>query len=164
MTLDPKNPTVLHLKVPKKVAFDTIGTVLEQLEPMLRTGASEPPRRVLLDMSHVASPWGSTTGESSQMPTTLTSKSPDMQTIRLVESGPDLSGRALGAAIRESIQPGVPSVVFDCTGVESMSPSFADEVFGKLSAQPGRPPMQIVNATPDIIALVRFAIGERNRR
>lgn len=96
------------------------------------------------------------------MPTTLTSRSPDMQTIHLGDSGPDLSGRALGESIRESIEPDAPSVIFDCAGVESMSPSFADEVFGKLSAQPARPPMQIVNATPDIIALVRFAIGERN--
>jgi hypothetical protein len=85
-----------------------------------------------------------------------------MQTIHLGESGPDLSGRALGESIRGSIDPGAPSVVFDCADVESMSPSFADEVFGKLSEQPGHPSVQIVNATPDIIALVRFAVGERN--
>jgi hypothetical protein len=85
-----------------------------------------------------------------------------MQTIHLGESGPDLSGRALGESIRESIDPGAASVVFDCAGVESMSPSFADEVFGKLSEQQQHPSVQIVNATPDIIALVRFAVGERN--
>jgi hypothetical protein len=44
------------------VAFDTIGTVLEQLEPMLRTGSTAPPRRVLLDMTRVSdcSPTGIT--------------------------------------------------------------------------------------------------------
>jgi hypothetical protein len=96
------------------------------------------------------------------MPTALTSKSPDMQTIRLSESGPDLSGRGLGETVRESVEPGVARVVFDCQDVESMSPSFADEVFGKLAALPERPHIQIVNATPDIIALVRFAVQERN--
>jgi hypothetical protein len=96
------------------------------------------------------------------MPTTLTSRSPDTQTIHLGEAGPDLSGRALGESIRTSIDPGAPSVVFDCAGVESMSPSFADEVFGKLSEQPGHPSVQIVNAATDIIAVVRFAVGERS--
>ena len=55
MTLNPEDPDVLNLKVPKRVTFETIGTVLEQLEPMLRTGETEPPRRVLLDMQSVSS-------------------------------------------------------------------------------------------------------------
>jgi anti-sigma regulatory factor (Ser/Thr protein kinase) len=55
MTLHPGDPTVLHLRVPNKVVFDTIGTVLKQLEPMLRTGSMAPPRRVLLDMTRVSS-------------------------------------------------------------------------------------------------------------
>jgi len=96
------------------------------------------------------------------MTTTLASKSPNRQTIHLAEAGPDLSGRTLGESIRLSIESGATEVIFDCAGVESMSPSFADEVFGKLAAQPQRPHIQIVNATPDIVALARFAVRERH--
>lgn len=86
-----------------------------------------------------------------------------MQTIHLAdELGPDISGRSRGEAVRASVEAGVDEVVFDCAGVESMSPSFADEVFGKLAAQPDRPRIQIVNASPDVLALVRFAVAERN--
>lgn len=91
----------------------------------------------------------------------LASKSPDRQTIHLAKVGPDLSGRTLGESIRLSVEPDATEVVFDCAEVESMSPSFADEVFGKLAAMPQRPHIQVVNATPDILALARFAVSER---
>jgi hypothetical protein len=93
--------------------------------------------------------------------TTALASNPNTQTIHLSELGPDLSGRTLGESIRGSIEAGVTEVVFDCTGIESMSPSFADEVFGKIAAEPQRPHIQIVNATPDIVALARFAVTER---
>ncbi len=94
--------------------------------------------------------------------TALASKTPNTQTIHLAELGPDISGRTRGALIRESIEQGATEVVFDCAGIESMSPSFADEVFGKLAERPQRPRIEIVNATPEIVALVRFAVQERN--
>src|SRR5215471_1385282 len=103
------------------------------------------------------------TRETSQMPTALTSKAPDTQTIHLIEAGPDLSGRTRGETVRLSIREGATEVIFDCSDVESMSPSFADEVFGKLATQQQRPRIQIINASPEIVALARFAVAERNR-
>lgn len=62
LTLDPKDPDVLYVKVPNKVTFDTIGKVLAQLEPLLKTGETEKPHPILLDMTSVAfcSPTGIT--------------------------------------------------------------------------------------------------------
>ncbi len=99
------------------------------------------------------------------MTTTATppSASDAVQTIRLAENlGPDISGRERGEAVRLSVDVAAGEVVFDCAGVDSMSPSFADEVFGKLAAEPQRPRIQIVNASRDILALVRFAVQQRN--
>ncbi|HTA33714.1 MAG TPA: STAS-like domain-containing protein [Solirubrobacteraceae bacterium] len=95
------------------------------------------------------------------MTTTALASNENIQTIHLSELGPDLSGRTRGETIRGLVEPGVTEVVFDCTGVESMSPSFADEVFGKLAAQPQRPHIKIINASQDILALARFAVSER---
>jgi hypothetical protein len=94
--------------------------------------------------------------------TALASESPSRQTIRLAEQGPDISGRTRGEIVRDSIDSGVTEVVFDCSGVESMSPSFADEVFGKLAERPQRPRIEIINAKPEIVSLVRFAVQQRN--
>jgi len=86
-----------------------------------------------------------------------------VQTIRLIdEIGADLSGRTLGDTVRATVDPSVSEVVFDCEGLGSMSPSFADEVFGKLAQESQRPAIRIVNATPDILALIRFAVQERS--
>jgi hypothetical protein len=94
--------------------------------------------------------------------TALTSEAPNTQTIHLADQvGPDVSGRTRGEAIRLSVEPGATEVIFDCTGVESMSPSFADEVFGKLAEQPQRPAIRVVNAAPDILSLIRFSVQER---
>jgi hypothetical protein len=104
----------------------------------------------------------STTVETSLMPTALTSSSPQKQTIRLGEWGPDVTGRSLGEQVRAEISPDAVEVLFDCEGVDSVSPSFADELFGKLAAKPRRPHIRIVNGSPDIIAAIRFAVRERS--
>lgn len=97
------------------------------------------------------------------MTTTALASSPNTQTIHLSELGPDISGRTRGEAMRASIDSGVTEVVFDCTGIEAMSPSFADEVFGKLAAEPQRPRIMLTSASQDILALARFAVSERTK-
>jgi len=60
---DPKDPDVLHIKLPNKVTLEKVGAVLDQLEPMLRGQAAVAPiGRLLLDMSSTAfcSPTGIT--------------------------------------------------------------------------------------------------------
>lgn len=96
------------------------------------------------------------------MPTHSTSNAASgVQTVRLAELGPDVTGRSLGARVREQLAPGVAEVIFDCEDVEAMSPSFADELFGKLAAEPVRPHVRVINATPDVLATIRFAVSER---
>jgi STAS-like domain of unknown function (DUF4325) len=84
------------------------------------------------------------------------------QVISLADLGPDVSGRELGESIRERVIPGTDEVVFDCAGIETMSPSFADELFGKLAVQEDRPAhLRVANASPDVTSVVRFAVRER---
>jgi hypothetical protein len=95
------------------------------------------------------------------MSLTLTSNG-GKQEISLTEWGPDVSGRERGLAIRERVKQGVEEVIFDCYGIETMSPSFADELFGKLSVQEGRPTnLRASNASPDVMSVIRFAVRER---
>lgn len=92
---------------------------------------------------------------------TLTS-SGGKQEISLTHLGPDLSGRELGARIREQVEADTDEVVFDCDGIETMSPSFADELFGKLAVQENRPSrLRAANAAPDVMSVIRFAVRER---
>lgn len=97
------------------------------------------------------------------MSTALTSSptAGDSQTVRLAKIGPDASGRTSGEAVRVSISLEASEIIFDCEGLESMSPSFADEVFGKLAAQARRPPIRVINATPEVLDAVRFAVQQR---
>jgi hypothetical protein len=86
------------------------------------------------------------------------------QEISLTEQGPDLSGRERGLAIRESVDLGAQEVIFDLYGVETVSPSFADELFGKLSVQANRPAgLKIANAASDVAQVIQFAVRERQR-
>lgn len=94
------------------------------------------------------------------MPTALTSDT-GQQTIALSEWGPDATGRERGQAARERVLPEAREVIFDCEGIESMSASFADELFGKLAVQPGRPHIRVINAAKDILEVIRFAVNER---
>lgn len=97
------------------------------------------------------------------MPTTipLASDRPNIQTIHLADLGPDISGRGRGEGIRTSLEAGAQEVIFDCAGIDSMSPSFADEVFGKLAELPQRPAIKVINASPEVLSLIRFAVQER---
>jgi len=92
---------------------------------------------------------------------TASTSSSSAQTIRLAEWGPDVTGRTRGAEVRERIEAEATDVVFDCAGVESMSPSFADELFGKLATEDPRPHISVVNAGADIISAIRFAVRQR---
>lgn len=95
------------------------------------------------------------------MSPTLTS-SGGKQEISLADFGPDVSGRGLGESIREKVDAAVDEVVFDCGGIKTMSPSFADELFGKLAVQENRPAnLRVANASPDVTSVIRFAIRER---
>jgi hypothetical protein len=95
---------------------------------------------------------------------TVALTSNDRQEITLAEQGPDLSGRERGLAIRESVDTNAAEVVFNLYGVETMSPSFADELFGKLSVQPDRPDaLKIANAVAGVGQVIQFAVRERQR-
>lgn len=95
------------------------------------------------------------------MSPTLTS-SGGKQVIPLADFGPDVSGRGLGESIRDQVDAAVNEVVFDCAGIETMSPSFADELFGKLAVQQNRPAsLRVANASPEVTSVIRFAVRER---
>jgi anti-anti-sigma regulatory factor len=68
--------------------------------------------------------------------------------------------RVLHARVEESIgERG--SVVVDFEGVESMSPSFADELFAKLSVRPDDERITFEHLNDDLQALARFVIEGR---
>lgn len=80
------------------------------------------------------------------------------------ELGPVLAGRGLAAGLRERVEGALnagDSVVLDFEGVESMSPSFADELFAKLSVRPGDERLKFENLDDDLQALARFVIEGR---
>jgi hypothetical protein len=102
---------------------------------------------------------------SLQTLTPSTSNSGDAYLVPLLSLGPDLSGRGLGETVRDEIlRLGTEAIVMDCTGIDSMSPSFADEAFGRLVTAPGRPRIRVINASPDILSTVRFAVNQRTQR
>ncbi|MBK7827682.1 STAS-like domain-containing protein [Nannocystis sp.] len=63
--------------------------------------------------------------------------------IVLINYGTDLSSRTTGAGIRVAIRNmlahATESVTVDCTGIRTLSESFADELFGVLVAEKGKP-------------------------
>ncbi len=73
-----------------------------------------------------------------------------------------MSGRVRGEEIRLKVNPSAAEVVFNLYGVETMSPSFADELFGKLSVQADRPTgLKVSSATPAVMQVIQFAVRER---
>ena len=83
--------------------------------------------------------------------------------VELSGLGPDLSGRSLGKILRTTaLDLDSKTIIFDCTGVDTISPSFADEAFGMLAITPKRPRIEVVNASPSIISAVRFAVRQRS--
>jgi STAS-like domain of unknown function (DUF4325) len=81
------------------------------------------------------------------------------------ELSPVLASRPLGEELRERIQAAAEegeSVVVDFEGVETMSPSFADELFAKLPrslTDSGQ--VRFENLGDDLLALVRFVVAGR---
>lgn len=94
---------------------------------------------------------------------TMTDSANGEYRVALAEHGQDLSGRPLGKVIRaEVLDAGRDAVILDFDGVESLSPSLADEAFGLLALAKDRPKIRVINATPDIVSTVRFAVGNRS--
>jgi hypothetical protein len=80
------------------------------------------------------------------------------------ELGPVLAGRGLAAALRARVEASLKSegsVVIDFAGVESMSPSFADELFAKLPA-PHEERVKFEHLSDDLQSLVQFVIEGRS--
>jgi hypothetical protein len=85
--------------------------------------------------------------------------------MRLVDRfGAVLGGRSLGETIRaevlEQLSHGENLVVLDLDGVEAVSPSFADEVFGKLQAEVGDR-LQIINVGEALQPMANIARAGR---
>jgi anti-anti-sigma regulatory factor len=78
-----------------------------------------------------------------------------------------LTGRGCAARLRERIQQAAgqgDDVVVDLEGVETISPSFADELFAKLDPElleSGR--VRFENMPDGVEPLVRFVVGNRQR-
>lgn len=88
-------------------------------------------------------------------------------TMKLAERhGSVLSGRIFAAELAEEVlsqaeENGV--VVFDFAGVETVSPSFADELFGKLVVRVGPDRVRFENLSPHLQAVSQLARLGRER-
>ena len=87
--------------------------------------------------------------------------------VRLVdEVGPVLAGRPDAARLRERVVDAAAAgeAVVDLAGVEAVSPSFADEFFGKLSpelVESGA--VRFEHLTPELDKIVRTVVSVRTR-
>ena len=91
-------------------------------------------------------------------------------TLRMVDHGTLLSTRQLGAIVRAEILEQLnrqATVLVDFGGVGSITHSFADEAFGKLllaiRPEDMKLRLQFTNVSPNIAAVIRFAVAERMR-
>lgn len=88
------------------------------------------------------------------------------ESMRLAEKyGEVLGGRVLGARIRSEVARQVEAgekVVLDLEGVLVISPSFADEIFGKLPAEVGDDHIAFVNVSKQIQAVANMARAGRS--
>jgi uncharacterized protein DUF4325 len=81
------------------------------------------------------------------------------------EHGEVLGGRVLGEEIRAKVVRLVKAgevVTLDLNGVFAVSPSFADEVFGKLPAEVGDEHIVFVNLSPEIQEVADMARAGRS--
>jgi hypothetical protein len=88
--------------------------------------------------------------------------------IEFLHIGRQLSTRVAGAAVRKQIVQGIKmneTVVFDFSGVEIVSNSFADECFAKLMVEFDLPKLKehttFQNASPFIKAVIANSFKER---
>lgn len=84
--------------------------------------------------------------------------------VRLADRyGAVLNGRSLGESIRGKAMDHVrrgEAVVLDLDGVEAVSPSFADEIFGKLQAEAGDL-FEVINIGPALKPMANIARAGR---
>jgi STAS-like domain of unknown function (DUF4325) len=81
------------------------------------------------------------------------------------EHGEVLGGRVLGEEVRVKVARLVEEgevVTLDLDGVVAVSPSFADEVFGKLPAEVGDEHIEFVNLSAEIQAVADMARAGRS--
>lgn len=82
-------------------------------------------------------------------------------TLRLAEThGPVLSGRAFAAELADEATAEIEKhgvVVLDFEGVDTVSPSFADELFGKLVARLGSDKVRFAHLSPHLAAVAKMA-------
>lgn len=81
------------------------------------------------------------------------------------EHGEVLGGRVLGEQIRAKVARMVKAgetVTLDLEGVLAVSPSFADEVFGKLPVEVGARNVEFINLSPQIQAVADMARAGRS--
>jgi len=88
-----------------------------------------------------------------------------MATFRLLqEFGPKLLSRELGAKVRQGVSADGLST-FDFEGVEVVSHSFADGLFGMLLLERGpdffRKNVSFKNASPDVKAIITWTVSVR---
>lgn len=82
------------------------------------------------------------------------------------ELGPVLTSRGRASSMRETIERAVAAgddVTIDLAGVETMSPSFADELFAKIDpalVEAGR--VRFENLPSAVLPLARFLTGRRH--
>lgn len=91
-----------------------------------------------------------------------------MVTIDVGEYGANLLDRERAVRVREYIDErigGQDWVELDFASVVSVTPSFADECFGvlveRLAGEPERATVHLVNTSPDVRAVLRFALARR---
>ena len=82
------------------------------------------------------------------------------------ELGPVLAGRNVAASLRDRVETALgrgEEVLLDFEGVDAMSPSFADELFAKLSVRPGSGSDQVrfEHLRDDQLALVEYVLRGR---
>jgi STAS-like domain of unknown function (DUF4325) len=93
----------------------------------------------------------------------MTTFAPCQQMQLADEHGVVLGGRVLGEQIRAEVVRQVRAggtVVLDLAGVEAISPSFADEIFGKLPAEVGDG-VEFANVSDQLQAVANMARAGR---
>jgi anti-anti-sigma regulatory factor len=93
---------------------------------------------------------------------------PTLHIVKIAEQhGTVLAGRGLATAIREEVEHLIADgteVILDFEGVEAVSPSFADEVFGKLVAAVGEEAITFTGMTPQLKKVATMAKSGREPR
>jgi hypothetical protein len=80
------------------------------------------------------------------------------------ELGPVLTSRGRAAVLRAEIERALSAgedVEVDLTGTATVSPSFADELFGKLAEHADNERLQFTNVPRTIEPLIRFVVDGR---